>query len=127
MTDQPQGGSAIEALFSLKVMESMQGDATRSSFASEMPALAKANVFDALWGRPGLDARSRSLVTLGILIALRAHNELEVHIPFAAKNGCTVQELEEVIYHASGYAGYPAANSARIVATEALRREGLIE
>ncbi|RVT91026.1 carboxymuconolactone decarboxylase family protein [Sphingomonas crocodyli] len=116
----------VERLASLKVIAKMRGDAQASSFAGEMGALANSNVFQSLWGRPGLDAKSRSLVTLGILIALRAHDELRVHIPLAVANGCTVAEVEEVIYHASGYAGFPAANSARVTAIEALRGEGLI-
>ncbi|TZG25925.1 carboxymuconolactone decarboxylase family protein [Sphingomonas montanisoli] len=120
------GTGIVERLASLKVIAKMRGDAQGSSFAGEMGALAHSNVFLSLWGRPGLDAKSRSLVTLGILIALRAHDELRVHIPLAVANGCTVEEVEEVIYHASGYAGFPAANSARVTAIEALRGEGLI-
>ena len=49
----------------------------------------------------------RSLVTLGILIALRATDELKAHFRIALTNGLTEAELAEVIYHASGYAGFP--------------------
>ncbi|MBY0400781.1 carboxymuconolactone decarboxylase family protein [Myxococcota bacterium] len=42
-------------------------------------------------------------------------------------NGCTLQELEEVIYHATAYAGFPAANGARAVATESFRKQGLVD
>lgn len=118
--------SVVGKLASLKVIAAMRGAAQASSFAGEMGSLANSNVFQSLWGRPGLDAKSRSLVTLGILIALRAHDELRVHIPLAVANGCSVAEVEEVIYHSTGYAGFPAANSARVIAIEALRGEGLI-
>ena len=84
--------------------------------------LVKETVFGALWTRPGLDRRSRSLVTLGALIALRASDELKAHFQIALHNGLTLEEIEEVIYHMTGYAGYPAAVNARKVAREVIRR-----
>jgi 4-carboxymuconolactone decarboxylase len=50
-----------------------------------------------------------------MLIALRAADEMRYHIPIALKNGLSRDEIAEVIYHASGYAGFPAAASARNV------------
>ena len=96
-----------------------------TGFASFMSELALRNVFSEIWARPGLDFRSRSLVTLGILIALRATEELRFHVAIALKNGVTVQEIEEVLYHASAYAGFPAANSARVIAAEMIGKAGL--
>ena len=90
--------------------------------AGELLELGLDHVFGALWTRPGLDRRSRSLVTLGALIALRASEELKAHFPIALRNGLTVEEVEEVIYHMTGYAGYPAAASARNVARQVLAR-----
>jgi 4-carboxymuconolactone decarboxylase len=90
-------------------------------FADELGDLSIEHVFGALWTRPGLDRRSRSLVTLGVLIALRAADELKFHFPVALRNGLTVQEVEEVIYHVAGYAGYPAAASARNIANAVLQ------
>ena len=81
-------------------------------FADELGDLSIDHVFGALWTRPGLDRRSRSLVTLGALIALRAEQELKIHFQIALRNGLTLTEIEEVIYHMTGYAGYPAASSA---------------
>lgn len=81
-------------------------------FADELHELSIDNVFGALWSRPGLDRRARSLVTLGALIALRATEELEFHFPIALRNGLTLEEIEEVVYHMTGYAGFPAAASA---------------
>jgi 4-carboxymuconolactone decarboxylase len=89
-------------------------------FCEELMELTLDHVFAALWARPGLDRRSRSLVTLGILIALRAGDELEFHFPIALRNGLTRHELEEVIYHSAGYAGYPAAATACKVARKVL-------
>src|ERR1700729_4105172 len=86
----------------------------------ELGELSLEHVFGALWTRPGLDRRSRSLVTLGALIALRASEELKFHFPIALRNGLTIEEIDEVIYHMTGYAGYPAAANARNVAREVL-------
>jgi 4-carboxymuconolactone decarboxylase len=89
-------------------------------FADELGDLSIDHVFGALWTRPGLDRRSRSLVTLGALIALRADQELKIHFQIALRNGLTLEEIEEVIYHMTGYAGYPAASTARKLAREVL-------
>jgi 4-carboxymuconolactone decarboxylase len=91
-----------------------------SGFASELMEMGVESVFGRLWAREGLSRRDRSLVTLGILIALRATDELKSHFQIARNNGLTDDELAEVIYHASGYAGFPAANTAKTVAVEAL-------
>jgi 4-carboxymuconolactone decarboxylase len=91
-------------------------------FADELGDLSIDHVFGALWTRPGLDRRSRSLVTLGALIALRADDELKFHFQIALRNGLTIEEIEEVIYHMTGYAGFPAAASARNVARDVLPR-----
>ena len=90
--------------------------------ADDLGDLSLDHVFGALWTRPGLDRRSRSLVTLGALIALRASDELKLHFQIALHNGLSLEEIEEVIYHMTGYAGFPAAMNARKVAREVLRR-----
>ena len=89
-------------------------------FAPELMEIGIENVFGRLWTRDGLSRRDRSLVTLGILIALRATEELKAHFRIARQNGLTDEELAEVIYHASGYAGFPAAATAKNIAVEAL-------
>ncbi|WP_178359428.1 carboxymuconolactone decarboxylase family protein [Mycolicibacterium hippocampi] len=89
-------------------------------FGDELLEIGVDNVFGALWGREGLSRRDRSLVTLGILIALRATDELKSHVRIARTNGLTEDEIAEVIYHSSGYAGFPAANSACTAAREVL-------
>jgi len=82
-------------------------------FGDELLEIGIDNVFGRLWG-------DRSLVTLGILIALRATDELKFHVQIARNNGLTEDEIAEVIYHASGYAGFPAANTACRIAREML-------
>jgi 4-carboxymuconolactone decarboxylase len=77
-----------------------------------------------VWGRPGLDRRTRSAVTLGLLVALRAEHELAMHVRAARRNGLSPEEIGEVLLHAAIYAGLPAANAAFAIADEVIREEG---
>ena len=61
-----------------------------------------------VWGRPGLDRRTRSCLTLALLTALRAENEIPMHVRAAIRHGVTPEEIREVIIHAALYAGIPA-------------------
>lgn len=89
-------------------------------FGDELFEICVDNVFGRLWGREGLSRRDRSLVTLGMLIALRSTDELGIHFKIARTNGLTNDEIAEVIYHSSGYAGFPAASTACRIAQDAL-------
>ena len=73
-----------------------------------------------VWGRPGLDRRTRSAITLAVLTALRAEGELAMHVRAALRNGLTRDEIAEVLLHAAVYAGVPAANAAFAIADEVL-------
>jgi 4-carboxymuconolactone decarboxylase len=87
-------------------------------FAQELGELSLDHVFGSLWTRTELSRRDRSLVTLGALIAMRATDELRIHMAIGLRNGLTVEEIEEVVYHLTGYAGFPAANAARSIGRE---------
>jgi 4-carboxymuconolactone decarboxylase len=80
-------------------------------------------VWGAVWGRPGLDDRSRSLLTLGILVAVRAQDELAGHVRGALRNGLTRTEITEAVIHTAGYCGAPAALAAMRVVQTALDAE----
>jgi 4-carboxymuconolactone decarboxylase len=103
----------VSEMLSPEIAQAMANAETSPQFGAAIGSLALDNVFANLWTRPGLNRRDRSLLTLGILIALRATEELNFHIPAAIKNGLTKDEIAEIIYHSSGYAGFPAAASAR--------------
>lgn len=92
-------------------------------FAPDLMDIGIESIFGRLWTRDGLSRRDRSLVTLGILIALRADDELKYHFRIGRTNGLSDEELAEVIYHASGYAGFPAANLAARAAEQAFAEE----
>ena len=73
-----------------------------------------------VWTRPGLDRRTRSVITLSVLTALRAENEIPMHVRAAVTNGLTPEEIREVLIHTAVYAGVPAANSAIALAQKTL-------
>lgn len=64
-----------------------------------------------VWARPGLDRRTRSLLTIAILAAL-GHEELELHLKAAKNTGASPEDVAEALLHVAVYAGVPAANSA---------------
>lgn len=73
-----------------------------------------------IWTRPGLDRRSRSMITLTALIARGHHEELAMHVRAARRNGLTVDEIKELILQSAIYCGVPDANTAFRIAGEAL-------
>jgi 4-carboxymuconolactone decarboxylase len=62
-----------------------------------------------IWSRPGLDRRTRSLITLAMLTALNRPTEFAVHVRGAIRNGCTEAEIQEVLLQTAAYCGAPAA------------------
>jgi cation diffusion facilitator CzcD-associated flavoprotein CzcO/alkylhydroperoxidase/carboxymuconolactone decarboxylase family protein YurZ len=88
--------------------------------ADEAVQIGDVSVWSQLWARPGLSHRDRSLVTLGILLALGAEDEFGSHVRIGLGNGLTREEISEVVYHGAGYAGFPRAMAARKAARTAL-------
>ena len=70
------------------------------------------NAWGSTWQREGLPRRTRSLVTIAMLAALKAPTELKGHVRGALNNGCTVEEIQEVLLHSLPYCGAPAAQEA---------------
>ena len=73
-----------------------------------------------IWTRPGLDRRSRSLITLTALVARGHHEELAMHLRAALTNGLTVDEIKETLLQTAIYCGVPAANTAFRIAQDVL-------
>ena len=71
-----------------------------------------------VWTRPELPPRTRSMLTISMLIARGQERELALHIGGALANGCTQQEIVEAIVHSAIYCGVPAAVGAARVARE---------
>lgn len=74
-----------------------------------------------VWDRPGLDRRSRSLITVAMLAALGREHELQVHLRGAVNNGVTETELQELLLQSAIYAGAPAALAASRIAKQVLK------
>jgi 3-oxoadipate enol-lactonase/4-carboxymuconolactone decarboxylase len=73
-----------------------------------------------VWSRPGLDRRTRSAVTLAVLTALRAHDELPMHVRAARRHGLSAAEIAEILLHTAVYTGAPAGNAAFGIAKRTL-------
>jgi 4-carboxymuconolactone decarboxylase len=78
------------------------------------------------WNRPGLDRRTRSMLNLAMLTALGKSAELKLHVKGALANGVTVEEIKEILLHATVYCGIPAGLEAFRAAHEALQAEGAL-
>ena len=76
------------------------------------------NAWGDVWQRPGLDRRTRSMITVAMLIAQGRQHELKAHVRGALNNGVTAEELQEVLLHASIYCGLPTAVEAFRTAAE---------
>jgi 4-carboxymuconolactone decarboxylase len=101
--------------------------AAATPFTAPFQELITSYAWGEVWSRPGLDRRSRSCVTLGVLVALRCEEELALHVRAALRNGLTPEEIREVLLHTTVYAGVPAANTAFAIAQRVLREEGALE
>jgi 4-carboxymuconolactone decarboxylase len=78
------------------------------------------------WTRPGLERKTRSMLNLAMLTALGKPAELKLHVKGALANGVSVDEIKEILLHATVYCGIPAGLDAFKAAHEVLRAEGSI-
>ena len=97
--------------------------AQATDFNRDFEALVTRYCFGETWTRPGLDLKTRSLLTIAVLAALTKPNQLRVHVQGALANGATPEEIREVILHTVAYAGIPAGVEAFTAAAEVLAKE----
>ena len=114
----------VTSMLGDKFLQGIESAATAEAFGAPLAQLALDFAFGGVWARPGLDRRSRSLGTMGMLIALGLSHEFKNHVRIAIANGITVKEIEELITHSAAYVGLPLAGIAMSAATEALRDMG---
>jgi 4-carboxymuconolactone decarboxylase len=79
-----------------------------TEFSSAAQELVTEYCWDAVWNRPGLDRRTRSLLNLAMLTALGRMHEFRAHVRGAVNNGCTTEEIRETLLQATVYCGAPA-------------------
>jgi 4-carboxymuconolactone decarboxylase len=87
-----------------------------TAFDEDFQELATRHAWGDIWTRPGLDHRTRSLVTIALLAAGGNHEELKLHVRATRNTGATADEVKEVLLQVAVYAGVPAANAAFRVA-----------
>ncbi|WP_425055880.1 carboxymuconolactone decarboxylase family protein [Pseudomonas abyssi] len=100
----------------LQVRREVMGDAfvdralnNATEFSQPLQEFVNEHAWGGVWNREGLDRKTRSLVTLAALTALKCPQELKGHVRGALNNGCTVEEIREALLHCAVYAGVPAA------------------
>ena len=104
--------------------------AKSNAFNSEFQDLITRYAWNEIWGRPALGDKTRRLMVLSTMIALKAYEEFVMHVRAAldgpAESRLTPDEIKEVILQAAIYCGVPAANHAFALAGEILREKGLL-
>lgn len=91
-----------------------------TDFTAPLQELVTKHAWGNTWQRPGLDLRTRSIVTVAMLVGLGKMHELKIHVRGALNNGVTPAELQEIFMHASVYCGFPAALDAFRTAAEVI-------
>ncbi len=98
--------------------------ANADTFTADFQRFITRYAWGEVWGRDGLDRRTRSVITLTVLATLRAEEELAMHVRAALRNGLTADEIKEVLLQVAVYAGIPAGNAAFAVAQRTLSEHG---
>ena len=93
-----------------------RAEAGKTEFDADYQRYITENAWGTIWTRPGLDKKTRHMLTIAMLAALGKQDELAMHIRATRNTGVTPEELREVLLHVSVYAGVPAANSAFAIA-----------
>ena len=119
-----------ESLFDrgLKIRKEVLGEdyvnksiAGADDFTRTMAEWSTEFCWGALWSRPGLDRRSRSIANLSMISALNRPNELKLHVKAAVKNGVSRDEIKEVLLQVAVYCGVPAGIDSFRIAREAFK------
>ena len=117
----------------LKIRREVLGDAyvdrslnAANDFTWAAQEMATERAWADLWSRPGLERKSRSILTLGILAVMNRPQEFKAHVRGALNNGVSVEELKEILMHLGGYAGFPVGLDAFRLANEVLTEMGRV-
>jgi len=122
-----KGVKLVGEMFGEPFLAGMQAAAGSGAFAADCASIALESAFGAVWSRPGLDRKQRSLVTLGILIGTGKPSELKNHVRAGLNNGLTVGELQEVLIQSIPYCGFPCVAEAIEATVAVLRERGLVD
>lgn len=120
------GRQVLRDMFGEAFLAGFEQAANSNAFGAKTARLALEFAFAETWGDPALDKKSRSMVTIGALIALGKPDELKNHVRAGLSNGLTVAELEAVILQTVPYVGFPAVAQALEAAMAVLKERGLL-
>jgi len=95
-----------------------RAQANENSFNAPFQDLITRYAWGEIWTRPGLPRKTRSLITIAMMVAMNRSEELRLHLRAAANNGVTRKEIQEVLLQTALYCGVPAANTAFHIAEE---------
>ena len=98
----------------------------RNDFNAVLQDYSAEVCFGSIWSRPGIDRKLRSVINIAMLVALNRPNQLRHHIEGALNNGCSVDEIQEILLQTAVYCGLPAAGEGFKIAEEVLSERGLI-
>ncbi|MBV4550273.1 carboxymuconolactone decarboxylase family protein [Pseudomonas sp. SWRI102] len=119
MTDTPKTGLDMRRqVMGEAFVDRALGNATE--FTQPLQDFVNEHAWGSVWSREGLPLKTRSLITLAALTALKCPQELKGHVRGALNNGCTVEEIREALLHCAVYAGVPAAIDAFRAAQEVI-------
>ena len=100
--------------------------ANSPAFMKPLQDVVTGYCFGDTWARPKLDRKTRSLMTIAILVGLTRPMQLKLHVRGAIKNGASVEEIQETLLHAMVYSGVPGGVDAFMGAIEVLGELGLL-
>jgi 4-carboxymuconolactone decarboxylase len=98
----------------------------RNTFNDVLQDYSAEVCFGRIWARPGLDRKLRSVINIAMLVALNRPNQLRHHVEGALNNGCSADEIREILLQTAVYCGLPAAGEGFRIAEEVLRDRGLV-
>ena len=115
----------------LKLRKEMFGEAAVEqrmtafgAFGEPLQNIINAYAYGDVWSRGALPLATKSLAMVGMMAAAGRPNELRVHVKGALANGCTAEELQEILLLVAMYCGIPLANEAHRIAVDVLRESG---
>ena len=125
MDTQEERGLALRTeMFGREAVE--KRTAAFGAFGKPLQHIINAYAYGDAWQGTALPLATKSLAMIAMMAAAGHSNELRVHLKGALKNGCSAEQIQEVLLLLALYCGIPAANEAHRVATEVLREEKLM-
>ena len=121
----PVGERIMTELMGADYMTRREGQ--RNTFNDVLQDYSAAVCFGRVWSRTGIDRKQRSIINITMLVALNRPNQLRNHLDGALNNGCTVDEIQEILLQTAVYCGLPAATDAFRVAEEVLKARKMLD